>query len=84
MRSKRPFVIVTRKLPDPIETRMMELFTCRLNLDDKAFDESVLIAAVSQADVPVPTVIDRIDVEVRVAAGQALDAVIGGRLDDVV
>jgi glyoxylate reductase len=35
MRSKRPFVIVTRKLPDLIETRMMELFACRLNLDDK-------------------------------------------------
>src|SRR3974377_746382 len=72
MRSKRPFVIVTRKLPDPIETRMMELFTCRLNLDDKAFGKSELTAAVGQADVLVPTVTDRIDAEVLAAAGPAL------------
>jgi glyoxylate reductase len=72
MRSKRPFVIVTRKLPDPIETRMMELFTCRLNLDDKPFDKSELTAAVGQADVLVPTVTDRIDAEMLAAAGPAL------------
>ena len=36
MQSKRPLVIVARKLLDPIKTRMMELFTCHLNLDDKA------------------------------------------------
>ena len=29
-------VVVTRKLPDPIETRMMELFDVRLNLEDTA------------------------------------------------
>ena len=72
MRSKRLFVIVTRKLPDPIETRMMELFACRLNLDDKALDKSELRAAVGQADVLVPTVTDRIDAEVLAAAGPAL------------
>ena len=72
MQSKRPFVIVTRKLPDPIETRMMELFTCRLNLDDKPLDKSELTAAVGQADVLVPTVTDRIDAEVLAAAGPAL------------
>jgi len=72
MRSKRPFVIVTRKLPDPIETRMMELFTCRLNLDDKIFDKSELSAAVGRADVLVPTVTDRIDAEVLAGAGPAL------------
>jgi glyoxylate reductase len=72
MRSKRPFVIVTRKLPDPIETRMMELFACRLNLADKPLERSELIAAVGQADVLVPTVSDRIDAEVLAAAGPAL------------
>ena len=72
MRSKRPFVIVTRKLPDPIETRMMELFTCRLNLNDKVFDKSELSAAVGRADVLVPTVTDRIDAEVLAGAGPAL------------
>ena len=72
MRSKRPFVIVTRKLPDPIETRMMELFNCRLNLDDKPLGKPELLAAVAQADVLVPTVTDRIDAEVLAAAGAAL------------
>ena len=72
MRSKRPFVIVTRKLPDPIETRMMELFSCRLNLDDKVFDKSELSAAVGRADVLVPTGTDRIDAEVLAGAGPAL------------
>jgi glyoxylate reductase len=72
MRSKRPFVIVTRKLPDPIETRMMELFACRLNLDDKPLGKAELQAAVARADVLVPTVTDRIDAEVLAAAGPAL------------
>jgi glyoxylate reductase len=72
MRSKRPFVIVTRKLPDPIETRMMELFACRLNLDDTPLSKPELIAAAERADVLVPTVTDRIDAEVLDAAGLAL------------
>ena len=72
MRSKRQFVIVTRKLPDPIETRMMELFACRLNLDDKPFGKSELLAAVAEAEVLVPTVTDRIDAELLASAGPAL------------
>src|SRR5215471_7295510 len=72
MRSKRPFVIVTRKLPDPIETRMMELFSCRLNLDDIPLSKAELTAAISQAEVLVPTVTDRIDAELLAAAGPAL------------
>ncbi len=72
MRSKRPFVIVTRKLPDPIETRMMELFACQLNLDDTPLSKPELIAAVERADVLVPTVTDRIDAEVLEAAGPSL------------
>ena len=72
MRSKRPFVIVTRKLPDPIETRMMELFSCRLNLDDIPLSKAELTAAIGQAEVLVPTVTDRIDAELLAAAGPAL------------
>jgi len=72
MRSKRPFVIVTRKLPDPIETRMMELFSCRLNLDDIPLSKAELTAAIGQAEVLVPSVTDRIDAEVLAAAGPAL------------
>jgi glyoxylate reductase len=58
---KKPLVIVTRKLPDAIETRMMELFDTRLNLDDKPMSKTELMEAVKVADVLVPTVTDRID-----------------------
>ena len=35
MSRKKPLVIVTRRLPELVETRMRELFDARLNLDDK-------------------------------------------------
>ena len=60
MTSNRPRVIVTRRLPDAIETRMMELFDAHLNLDDTPMSKAELIAAVQDADVLVPTVTDRI------------------------
>jgi glyoxylate reductase len=60
MSRNRPLVIVTRKLPDVIETRMMELFDTRLNLEDRAMDEAALTEAVAAAHVLVPTVTDRI------------------------
>ena len=61
MPAKKPLVIVTRKLPDPIEVRMMELFDTRLNRDDTPLTQAQLVAAVKEADVLVPTVTDRID-----------------------
>ena len=68
----RPLVIVTRKLPDVIETRMMELFDTRLSGDDAPLDQPGLQAAAAQADVLVPTVTDRIDAAVIEAAGSRL------------
>lgn len=73
--TKRPLVIVTRKLPDVIETRMMELFRTRLNLDDQAMDRDALKQAMAEADVLVPTVTDRIDEDVLTAAGPNLKLV---------
>ena len=32
MAAERPLIIVTRKLPDVVETRLRELFDARLNL----------------------------------------------------
>ena len=58
---KKPLVVVTRKLPDAIETRLMELFDTRLNPEDKPFSVAELVAAMKAADVLVPTVTDRID-----------------------
>jgi glyoxylate reductase len=53
-------VIVTRKLPEVIETRMMELFDTRLNESDAPWTRAELIEAVKTAEVLVPTVTDRI------------------------
>ncbi|WP_404382898.1 2-hydroxyacid dehydrogenase [Caenispirillum salinarum] len=72
MVAKKPLVVVTRKLPDVIETRMMELFDCRLNHDDHPFTKDELVAAVREADVLVPTITDRIDAGVLAQAGEQL------------
>ena len=69
---KKPVVVVTRKLPDVIETRMMELFDTRLNHDDTPPGPSELIEAVKTADVLVPTVTDRIDARLLAQAGPNL------------
>jgi len=69
---RKPLVFITRKLPESIETRMMELFDARLNLDDTPLTQAQLCEAVKRADVLVPTVTDRIDAEVIAAAGDRL------------
>lgn len=69
---KKPLVIVTRKLPDIIETRMMELFDAELNLEDAAMSREALEDAVARADILVPTVTDRIDASLIEKAGPQL------------
>src|SRR4029453_3724732 len=61
---KKPLVVVTRKLPDSIETRMRELFDARLNLDDTPMTPEQLAEAARSADVLVPTVTDMIREEI--------------------
>jgi glyoxylate reductase len=72
MAPQKPLVIVTRKLPDAIEARMLELFDARLNATDKAMTRDELVAAVREADVLVPTVTDRIDSTLLAEAGPRL------------
>ena len=69
---KKPLVVVTRKLPDAIETRMRELFDARLNHEDKPFDAAELAAALGSADILVPTVTDEIDGALLAQAGPKL------------
>ncbi len=69
---KKPIVIVTRRLPDVVETRMRELFDARLNVDDKPMSRADLVAAVRTAEVLVPTVTDRIDASLIAEAGPGL------------
>src|SRR6201981_1210454 len=71
-KGKKPLVVVTRKLPDTVETRMRELFDTRLNLDDKPMSQAELAEAVKIADVLVPTITDRIDSALLGKSGQNL------------
>jgi glyoxylate reductase len=82
---KRPFVVVTRKLPDSIEVRMRELFDTRLNADDKPMSQADLVEAVRAADVLVPTVTDRIDEAVLGKAGDRLKLIanFGNGVDNI-
>ena len=61
---KKPLVVVTRKLPDSVETRMRELFDARLNLDDEPMSQDQLADAVRTAEVLVPTVTDHISADI--------------------
>jgi glyoxylate reductase len=69
---KKPLVVITRKLPDQVETRMRELFDARLNVDDRPMAQPELVAAMRDADVLVPTVTDRIDAALIEQAGPNL------------
>ncbi|AWZ02739.1 putative 2-hydroxyacid dehydrogenase [Rhodobiaceae bacterium] len=69
---EKPLVIVTRKLPDAIETRLGELFETRLNESDEPMSQSALANAMREADVLVPTVTDRIDGRLMAQAGDKL------------
>ena len=60
---KKPLVVVTRKLPDSIETRMRELFDARLNLDDTPMSAEQITEAARSAEILVPTVTDIINEE---------------------
>lgn len=68
----KPKIILTRQLPDSVETRMRELFNAQLNETDEAFTKEQLIDAVKKADVLVPTVTDDISAEIIAEAGPQL------------
>ncbi len=82
---KKPLVVITRKLPDPVETRMRELFEARLNVEDRPMTQPELVAAVQSADVLVPTVTDRIDEPLIAQAGPNLKLIanFGNGVDNI-
>lgn len=65
-------VVLTRRLPDAVETRMRELFDAELNLTDAPMDRAALEAAVARAEVLVPTITDVIDADLIAKAGPQL------------
>ena len=65
-------VIVTRKLPEAVETRMSELFDVELNTSDKPMTIEELSDAAGRCDALVPTLTDKIDGRVLARAGDRL------------
>ncbi|MEM7596513.1 MAG: D-glycerate dehydrogenase [Pseudomonadota bacterium] len=69
---ERLSVVVTRRLPQPVEARLQELFDAQLSLDDAPMSRDALVAAMKTADVLVPTITDRIDAGMLGQAGDRL------------
>ncbi len=72
MPGKKLSVVVTRRLPDPVETRMSELFDVSLRDDDAPLSKADLVAAMKEADVLVPSITDQIDASMLAQAGERL------------
>jgi len=72
MPGQRLSVVVTRRLPENIETRMKELFDVRLREDDAPMSREQLVEAVKTADVLVPAVTDFIDAPLLAQASEKL------------
>ncbi len=72
MPAGRLSVVVTRRLPEPVETRMKELFDVDLRDPDTPMTRDELAAALRRADVLVPTITDQIDAGLLGQAGDKL------------
>jgi glyoxylate reductase len=72
MPGERLSVVVTRRLPEVVETRLSELFNVELNESDVPMDRAALMAAMRRADVLVPTLSDTIDGAMLAGAGDRL------------
>jgi glyoxylate reductase len=85
MPHRKPNVIVTRKLPDPVEARMGELFNVTFNTDDHVMTRAELAKAVKTAQCLVPTVTDRIDSALISQAGEQLKLIanFGNGVDNI-
>ncbi|OYX42202.1 MAG: D-glycerate dehydrogenase [Rhodobacterales bacterium 32-67-9] len=72
MGSQRLSVVVTRRLPEVVETRMKELFDVELRDPDTRMSRDELAAAMRRADVLVPCVTDQVDANLLAQAGEKL------------
>jgi glyoxylate reductase len=72
MAGERLSVVVTRRLPEAVETRMKELFDVELNEADRPMSKPELVSAMNRADVLVPCIADRIDAGMLGQAGDKL------------
>ncbi|WP_415919810.1 2-hydroxyacid dehydrogenase [Tateyamaria sp. SN6-1] len=72
MPKERLSVVVTRRLPEEVETRLSELFDVRLRDSDVPMDRTEIVEAMKTADVLVPTITDTVDAAMLGQAGDRL------------
>ena len=72
MPKERLSVVVTRRLPAEVETRLSELFDVRLREDDTPMSRTEIVEAMKNADVLVPTITDMVDGAMIGQAGERL------------
>ena len=72
MSGNRTKVVLTRRLPEPVETRLKELFDVTLRDHDTQMSHAELVDAVKTCDVLVPTITDEIDAGLLGQAGENL------------
>ena len=72
MPNPRLSVVVTRRLPDVVETRLKELFDVTLRDEDMPLSREDLTEAMRGTDVLVPTITDEIDASMLAQAGPRL------------
>ena len=72
MSGNRTKVVLTRRLPEPVETRLKELFDVTLRNHDTPMSRAELVDATKTCDVLVPTITDKIDAGLLGQAGANL------------
>lgn len=72
MPKERLSVVVTRRLPAEVETRLSELFDVTLRDSEAAMTRAELVEAMKSADVLVPTITDSVDGAMIGQAGERL------------
>jgi glyoxylate reductase len=72
MSGNRTKVVLTRRLPEPVETRLKDLFDVTLRDHDTPMSRAELVDAVKICDVLVPTITDKIDAGLLGQAGENL------------
>ena len=72
MSGNRTKVVLTRRLPEPVEIRLKELFDVTLRDHQTPMSRAELVDAVKTCDVLVPTITDKIDAGLLGQAGENL------------
>lgn len=71
----RPSLLVTRRLPAPVEARLDKAYDATFNPDDRPLSPEALAAAFCKHDAVMPTVSDRITAEMLQAEGRRVQIV---------